>query len=50
MAFNIHSLCNNKLKIKIKLHRFMYEYFWKSSGSFAANTLHAFLIEVDTAE
>jgi hypothetical protein len=28
MAFNIHSFCNNKLKIKIKFHCFIYV--WKS--------------------
>jgi hypothetical protein len=34
MAFNVHSFCNNKLKITITFHCFMYS--WKSSGSFAA--------------
>jgi hypothetical protein len=26
MAFNVHSFCNNKLKIKIKFHCFIYNF------------------------
>jgi hypothetical protein len=34
IALNIHSFCDNKLKIKIQFHCFIY--FYKSSGLFAA--------------
>jgi hypothetical protein len=37
-AFNVHPSCNNKLKIKIKFHCFIY--FRKSSGSFAASSIY----------
>jgi hypothetical protein len=38
MIFNVHSFCNNKLKIKIKFHCFIY--FWKSSGSLATPCIY----------
>jgi hypothetical protein len=45
MAFNVHSFCKNKLKIKIKFHCFIYFLIW--SGSFATPVSMCFIVVKD---